>query len=73
MADANDAIIQNLIDAGCDEEFIRLFQEAYANGQLPKMIAMLARQRKSLLEKIHSDERRIYCLDYLVNKLNKKQ
>lgn len=71
MAGVTDAIIQNLIDAGCDDEFIRRFKEAYASGQLPKMFAMLAQQRKSLLDNIHSDEHRIYCLDYLVNKLNR--
>ena len=71
MAEVNDAIIQNLIDAGCNEEFIGQFKEAYASGQISKMTAMLARQRKSLLDKIHSDERKIYCLDYLVNSLNK--
>jgi len=73
MAEANDVIIQNLIDAGCDGEFIRQFKVAYASGQLQKMVVMLANQRKSLLDNIHSDERKVYCLDYLVNRLNKKQ
>ena len=71
MAEVKDAIIQNLIDAGCNEEFISQFKEVYASGQISKMTAMLARQRKSLLDNIHSDEHKIYCLDYLVNRLNK--
>lgn len=32
---------------------------------------MLAEHRRNLLDGIHADERKIYCLDYLVNKLNK--
>ena len=73
MAEVNDAIIQNLIDAGCDDDFIGAFKELYASGQLPKMLTMLANQRRALLEKIHSDERKIFCIDFLVNRLNKKQ
>ena len=36
-----------------------------------EMLNMLAIHRKTLLDGIHADERKIYCLDYLVNKLKK--
>lgn len=65
----SESIRQNLIDAGCDEDFIDRFMEVDIDTKKREALAMLARQRNALLESIHTDERRIYCLDYLVNKL----
>lgn len=61
-------IEQNLIDAGCDREFIDEFMKL-PQAQKAEMLKMLAVHRKILLDGIHADERKIYCLDYLVNKL----
>lgn len=36
-----------------------------------EMLKMLAEHRRTLLDGIHADERKIYCLDYLANKLKK--
>ena len=65
----SESIRQNLIDAGCDKEFIDRFMEMDLDTQKKEVLAMLARQRNFLLDGIHSDERKIYCLDFLVNKL----
>lgn len=70
MFDSQTNIEQNLIDAGCDKEFIAKFM-SLSEEQKAEMIAMLAAHRKTLLDSIHKDERKIYCLDYLVNKLRK--
>ncbi len=45
-------IIQNLIDAGCDEKFISVFFEAKKHGN-PDQILLLQEQRDLILEKIH--------------------
>lgn len=69
MTDGNKAIEQNLIDAGCDKDFIKSFMNLTEAQQTAEMLKMLAVHRKNLLDGIHADERKIYCLDYLVNKL----
>lgn len=71
MLDSQTNIEQNLIDAGCDKEFIAKFIRL-SKEQKAEMLKMLAAHRKTLLDGIHKDERKVYCLDYLVNRLNKK-
>lgn len=70
MFDSQTNIEQNLIDAGCDKEFIAKFM-SLSEEQKAEMLTMLAAHRKTLLDGIHKDERKIYCLDYLVNRLKK--
>lgn len=70
MHDSQTNIEQNLIDAGCDKEFIAKFM-SLSEEQKAEMLTMLAAHRKTLLDSIHKDERKIYCLDYLANKLKK--
>ena len=69
MSDSITAIKQNLIDAGCDKQFIERFMNLTETQRTAEMLKMLAVHRKNLLDGIHADERRIYCIDYLVNKL----
>lgn len=71
MSESVMSIEQNLMDAGCDKEFIEKFINLTETQQTTEMLRMLADHRKNLLDSIHSDERKIYCLDYLVNKLKK--
>lgn len=71
MTYGKDLIRQNLIDAGCSQEFIDAFLSMDIDRQKKEMLTMLAKQRRSLLDGVHSAERKIYCLDYLVDKLNK--
>lgn len=70
MMESQIAIEQNLIDAGCNREFIEKFMNLPQAQNLEKL-KMLAVHRKNLLDGIHADERKIYCLDYLVNRLKK--
>ena len=66
METSQNAVIQNLKDAGCCaktvEEFLRLDQKGDREAQL----RLLSQHRQRLLEKIHREERCIHCLDYLV-------
>ncbi len=52
-------------------QFIEKFINLINAHNTAEMLNMLAIQRKTLLDGIHADERKIYCLDYLVNKLKK--
>ncbi|MDE7463598.1 MAG: hypothetical protein K2M48_01090, partial [Clostridiales bacterium] len=60
---------QNLIDAGCDEQFINRFMVLSEEQKTADMLKMLAQHRKSVLACIHSEEKQIYCLDFLANRL----
>lgn len=71
MFESQKNIEQNLIDAGCDKDFISKFM-SLSEEQKAEMLQMLADHRKTLLDGIHKDERKIFCLDYLVNRLNNK-
>lgn len=69
MLNDYNALKQNLIDAGCDEHFIRQFMSLQSEQKTTEMLTLLAEQIKNLLDGVHAEERKIYCLDYLVNKL----
>ena len=69
MQNIDESVKQNLIDAGCDEHFIRQFMSLRSEQKTTEMLTLLAEQRKNLLDGVHAEERKIYCLDYLVNKL----
>lgn len=63
---SREAVIQNLEDAGCQPEMIWDFLEWFDRGQQEKQLELLEHQREHLLGRIHKDEKRISCLDYLV-------
>lgn len=57
-------LIQNLEDAGCSQDFIKDFLKQ--QGNKTAQINLLSKQRKLLLEKMHIQQKRIDCLDYLI-------
>lgn len=65
------AIIQNLKDAGCDPETIEHFLSLEKSGSVQKQMKLLSVHRDHLLAKVHKEEKRIDCLDYLVYQLCK--
>lgn len=65
------AIIQNLRDAGCDSRMVEEFMACTRQGDAPKQLRLLSRQRRRLLERVHREEKRIDCLDYLVYQIEK--
>ncbi len=66
------AIIQNLKDAGCDCETIERYVFLEKRESTQKQMELLSMHRDRLLEKIHREEKRIDCLDYLVHQLRKR-
>ncbi len=59
MSESVTTIEQNLIDAGCDKEVIDKFMNLPETQRTAEMLNMLAVHRKTLLDAIHADERRI--------------
>lgn len=57
-------VIQNLKDAGCSEKTIGSFLASF--NEKEQQLKLLEVQRNDLLERVHKEEKRISCLDYLV-------
>lgn len=72
MAEANDTngiIYQNLVDAGCDEKTIAQCMTIVEKGTYAEMLPILSQHRSGLLLAVHSGQRQIDCLDYLIYKI----
>lgn len=66
-----DAIIQNLKDAGCNHDIINAFIEDLKEGSIDDGMRLLAAHRRLLLEELHREQKQIDCLDYLIYKMEK--
>ncbi|MCM1335754.1 MAG: hypothetical protein NC084_13195 [Bacteroides sp.] len=66
------SIIQNLKDSGCGEEIIEAFVEDLRREKYSEGLRLLAAHRRTLLEELHKEQKRIDCLDYLVYKMKKE-
>ena len=60
-------IVDNLRDAGCSEELIEQYASA-ASGCA--RICLLKKHRRELLNSIHSEQKKLECLDYLIYQLH---
>ena len=74
--DKRSILYQNLLDAGCDEKTIKSCMQYAEKGERDKLTALLSKQKNALLEYVHTGQKRIDCLDFLVyqiNKINKQE
>ena len=69
--ESREAAVQNLKDAGCSQDMIESFLLYFDRNQKEKLLALLEKQRSQLLNVVHNEEKKIYCLDYLVYQLKK--
>ena len=67
------AVIQNLKDAGCDDETVTCFLNMTERRKWQGQLKLLEKQRRSLLEQVHKNEKQIDCLDYLVFQMKKRK
>ena len=67
------AVITNLVDAGCDDELIEKFMELLKTGRKEAGLSLLTKHRRFLLDCYHAAQQRIDCLDYLIYKMNQNQ
>ena len=63
------AVTENLKDAGCDSEMITEFFDK--SGKKDEQMRILKRHRQQLLDRVHKEEKRIDCLDYLVYQMTR--
>ncbi len=76
MPEASDtrAILrENLKDAGCDLDTIHRCEALAQEEKSGELIQALSRHRRSLLDTVHENEKRIDCLDYLICRLKKQE
>lgn len=66
-------VLQNLKDAGCTDEMVEKFMALQDSDDEEQQIRLLFGHRKHLLEKLHRDEKRIDCLDYLIYQMQNKK
>ena len=71
LCDSEEAIIQNLRDAGCDDETIAAFMGCVREEREAESLRLLKKQRSLLLDAVHREEKKIDCLDYLVYRMQK--
>lgn len=61
-----------LNDAGCSKKETAEIMQCYAKHDIQQMIQLLHMHRKATLDMIHTEEKQISCLDYLVFQLEKE-
>lgn len=59
-----DSLLQNLKDAGCNDTVIQGFFAR--QGHAKEQIGLLCEYRKSVLDDVHKQQKRLDCLDYLI-------
>ncbi|MBD5096558.1 MAG: hypothetical protein HDT40_06085 [Lachnospiraceae bacterium] len=75
MAKASDVygiLYQNLVDAGCSEEEITACMDYAKKDNWKNILSTLTHHKKALLEQVHTSEKQIDCLDFLIYRLNKE-
>lgn len=66
-ADENNAgIRRNLTDAGCNANIADKFMTLRNEGKTEDQLRLLKTHRATLLKKVHDNQKRIDCLDYLL-------
>ncbi|MDO4544077.1 MAG: hypothetical protein Q4C01_05930 [Clostridia bacterium] len=66
-------IVQNLRDAGCERDKIERFLAEFESGCRERQLRLLRQHRDCLLNRVHAEERKIECLDYLIYQLCQKE
>lgn len=69
--ESKEEVVQNLKDAGCGREVIQDFLSYLEKNQKEKQLKLLENHRKQLLNNVHTEEKKIYCLDYLAYQIKK--
>lgn len=74
MAEANDiygSVYQNLIDSGCDSQIADQCMSYMREGKAPDMLPILKQYRSALLASVHTGQKQLDCLDFLIYRIKK--
>lgn len=61
-----DCVFQNLMDAGCGQDEIEEFFQLKGENKTQEMLRLLSKHRQNLLDALHSIQKQIDVLDYLI-------
>jgi hypothetical protein len=64
-----EALLQNLEDAGCASDTIQLFMQKHEQSKITDQLKILTKQRCLLLDDIRGGQKKLDCLDYLIYRL----
>ncbi len=64
-------LISCLRDADCGAELISEACRLYESGERAILIARLRRRRCDLMDEMHESQRKVDCLDFLLQKISK--
>jgi len=67
-----EALIQNLKDAGCSSDTIAVFMHSHEQNITSGQIKILTEQRSLLLGYVRDNQKKLDCLDYLLYKIKKE-
>ncbi|WP_281520506.1 hypothetical protein [Massilicoli timonensis] len=67
------AVMQNLIDAGCSKDMIDDLMKQLAEDDMESLLQMLEKHRACLLSMVHQKEKQIDCVDYLVYQIKRSK
>ncbi len=73
FSDTRGIVTQNLIDAGCNGAFAEECTELILGGKTNSALIALGEYRKKLLDEIHTNRKRIDCLDHLIYMLERSE
>ena len=76
MAEATDRqglFLQNLKDAGCTEATVSKCLTLAANNEMDELLRLLSGHKKELLKAVHTKQKEIDCLDFLIYTLRKQR
>ena len=59
-------VLQCLTDAGCDDSLIERFEAMRRAASRGGQLALLNDHRRLLLDRIHAEQKKLDCLDYLL-------
>ena len=62
-----------LKDICCEKELIEQIKECYDKKDFQGQIHLLRQHRCSTLERLHDEQKKIDCIDYLIYTINKKE
>ncbi len=71
--DSKEAVVHNLRDAGCKPDMIQCFMRYFDQGDWKDQLSLLEEHRETILGRVHEEERKIICLDYLVYRIRNRK
>ena len=66
-------VVRNLNDAGCSSTMTETFLRLQHEGKTKQLLTLLARQRTTLLRRVHANQTRLDCLDHLIYRLKNER